>query len=245
MKPGTRARFGEPPFTLIAEVLSQHTFGRRTVRLRGRTAATSTRRSTRSGTCRFRPTSSDPTSPAIASAIRPSTRVHAARWPRRRPACTYRRAILEALASRGVDRADLTLHVGYGTFKPIRTETWRSTRSIPRRSTISREAADRSRAREAGRRRVVAVGTTTTRTLEDRGCGARWPRRRVGGRVGALHLPRLPVPGRGRAADQLPPAAVLAPGPGVRLRGTRARARRLPGRGRRRLSVLQLRRRDA
>ena len=33
MKPGTHARFGEPPFTLIAEVLSQHTFGRRTVRL--------------------------------------------------------------------------------------------------------------------------------------------------------------------------------------------------------------------
>jgi len=74
--------------------------------------------------------------------------------------------VLQALASRGVDRADLTLHVGYGTFKPIRTEQVEEHAIDPEAFEISREAAGKISRAQAERRRVIAVGTTTTRTLE-------------------------------------------------------------------------------
>ena len=74
--------------------------------------------------------------------------------------------ILSALASGGVDRADVTLHVGYGTFKPIRTERVEEHAIDPEAFEIPQEAADRISRAQAERRRVIAVGTTTTRTLE-------------------------------------------------------------------------------
>ena len=71
------------------------------------------------------------------------------------------------LARAGIERATLTLHVGYGTFKPIRTELVEEHVVDPEPYEISAAAADRiNRALDTGRR-VVAVGTTTTRALED------------------------------------------------------------------------------
>ena len=78
-----------------------------------------------SATCRCRRTSSARTATPIASAIRRSTRASAARSRRRRPDCTSRRRLLDALAARGVERAAMTLHVGYGTFQPIRVDDGR------------------------------------------------------------------------------------------------------------------------
>jgi S-adenosylmethionine:tRNA ribosyltransferase-isomerase len=75
-------------------------------------------------------------------------------------------AILDALAARGVERASLTLHVGYGTFQPVRVEYVELHQMESEPYTVSAEAAAAlSRARRDGRR-IVAVGTTTTRTLE-------------------------------------------------------------------------------
>ena len=64
-------------------------------------------------------------------------------------------------------RAAITLHVGYGTFKPIRTDASRSTSSIRSRTRSAEETAAAIAVARADGRRVIAVGTTTTRTLED------------------------------------------------------------------------------
>jgi S-adenosylmethionine:tRNA ribosyltransferase-isomerase len=67
-----------------------------------------------------------------------------------------------------VDFAQLTLHVGYGTFQPIRTETVEEHRMEPEWYEIpAATCAAIAQARAAGRR-VVAVGTTAVRTLESR-----------------------------------------------------------------------------
>ena len=74
--------------------------------------------------------------------------------------------LLERLAARGIERAEVVLHVGPGTFRPVEVEDVRRHRVDPERITIPAETAaavDRAR---AGGRRVVAVGTTTTRALE-------------------------------------------------------------------------------
>jgi S-adenosylmethionine:tRNA ribosyltransferase-isomerase len=74
--------------------------------------------------------------------------------------------LLAALVARGVQRAEVTLHVGYGTFQPVRVEEIEQHRVGPERYEVSEAAAEAiARARDEGRR-VIAVGTTTTRTLE-------------------------------------------------------------------------------
>jgi len=75
-------------------------------------------------------------------------------------------ALLDALAARGVDIARITLHVGYGTFQPVRVERVEDHRLEPERYAISETAATAINAALDAGRRVVAVGTTTTRTLE-------------------------------------------------------------------------------
>src|SRR5207248_2557192 len=74
--------------------------------------------------------------------------------------------LLERIGAAGVEVVEITLHVGYGTFQPVRVERVEAHRIEAERFEIGAEAAatiDRAR-RE--RRRIVAVGTTTTRTLE-------------------------------------------------------------------------------
>jgi S-adenosylmethionine:tRNA ribosyltransferase-isomerase len=75
-------------------------------------------------------------------------------------------ALFEKLASQGIDRALLTLHVGPGTFQPVREQRIEDHRMEGERYVLSRETATRiNRAKQAGHR-VVAVGSTSTRTLE-------------------------------------------------------------------------------
>lgn len=75
-------------------------------------------------------------------------------------------AVLDAIRARGVEVAHVTLHVGLGTFQPVRADHLADIRlheesySLP-----AATAAALQRARAEGRR-IVAVGTTTTRTLE-------------------------------------------------------------------------------
>lgn len=74
--------------------------------------------------------------------------------------------LLQELERRGIERADITLHVGYGTFKPVRTETVEAHIVDPERFTIDARAARALSHAVRDRRRIVAVGTTTVRALE-------------------------------------------------------------------------------
>jgi len=74
--------------------------------------------------------------------------------------------LLAALESRGVKRVTLTLHVGAGTFLPMRTERVADHRMHAERGEISEATADAINAVRAAGGRVVAVGTTTVRLLE-------------------------------------------------------------------------------
>ena len=74
--------------------------------------------------------------------------------------------ILEALAARGIEIARITLHVGLGTFAPLRVETLSEVRLHRERYTLSVPAADAINAAVRKARRIVAVGTTVVRTLE-------------------------------------------------------------------------------
>ena len=76
-------------------------------------------------------------------------------------------ALLDALERRGIERVAITLHVGYGTFKPVRAARIEDHVVDPEPYTIDPAAAERLNAALARGRRIVAVGTTTTRALED------------------------------------------------------------------------------
>lgn len=74
--------------------------------------------------------------------------------------------VIEALRNRGVETCEITLHVGPGTFRPVKTARIEDHAMESERYEISREAADSINRALAEGRRVIAVGTTSTRTLE-------------------------------------------------------------------------------
>jgi S-adenosylmethionine:tRNA ribosyltransferase-isomerase len=74
--------------------------------------------------------------------------------------------LIERCHARGIDLATLTLHVGLDTFQPIRTEDALRHRMHSERYHVPAEAACRIAAARREGRRVVAVGTTSVRTLE-------------------------------------------------------------------------------
>jgi S-adenosylmethionine:tRNA ribosyltransferase-isomerase len=75
-------------------------------------------------------------------------------------------SVNDALRARGVQIASLTLHVGYGTFQPVRTERVEDHRLDAESYEVDAAAAQAVNAALDEGRRVIAVGTTTTRTLE-------------------------------------------------------------------------------
>jgi len=81
--------------------------------------------------------------------------------------------LLAELAQRGVERAEVVLHIGLGTFRPLRPEDLANHRLHAEYFELPESTADavaRTRARGG---RVVAVGTTATRVLETRAAGDR------------------------------------------------------------------------
>ena len=78
----------------------------------------------------------------------------------------FTNTLLDALAALGVDRTELTLHIGYGTFKPIRDQRIEEHVVDPEAFVVPADAAAAlTRALSEGRR-IIAVGTTTARALE-------------------------------------------------------------------------------
>jgi len=78
----------------------------------------------------------------------------------------FTKELIEKLKSRGAEIAAITLHVGYGTFLPVRSSDIRDHRIHSERFFIPESTADIiNHARKEGRR-IIAVGTTCVRTLE-------------------------------------------------------------------------------
>jgi S-adenosylmethionine:tRNA ribosyltransferase-isomerase len=73
---------------------------------------------------------------------------------------------LDALAESGVERVEVTLHVGYGTFKPVKADRIEDHVVDAERFTVSAETAAALTRAKREHRRIIPVGTTTVRTLE-------------------------------------------------------------------------------
>ena len=165
LKPGARAVFGGST-PLHAEILERRFFGRRVVRLRtldgspvegavdaiGHMPLPPYIKRLDSGSDRER--YQTVYAQERGSIAAPTAGLH------------FTPALLTALEARGVQRAEVTLHVGYGTFQPIRVAEVEAHRMESEQFEISEGAAATINAALDRGRRVIAVGTTTTRTLE-------------------------------------------------------------------------------
>jgi S-adenosylmethionine:tRNA ribosyltransferase-isomerase len=167
LKPGTCVRFEGSAGVLMAEVLERHFHGRRTIRLWSESSADVDTLVDALGHV--------PLPPYIKRADTPEDRErYQTVFARARGSVAAPTAglhftgeLLAALDRQGIGRVEVTLHVGYGTFKPVRTERVEDHVVDPEPYEIPPAAADAiGRARDEGRR-VIAVGTTTTRAVED------------------------------------------------------------------------------
>ncbi len=167
LKPGAIVRFEGPAGVLMGEVIERHFHGRRTIRLwaesggdvdglidglghvplppyikRGDTVADRERYQTVFARVR-------------GSVAAPTAGLH------------FTPDLLAGMAGRGVERAEITLHVGYGTFKPVRVTRVEDHVVDPEHYEIPEDTARAIARAKRDARRVIAVGTTTTRALED------------------------------------------------------------------------------
>jgi S-adenosylmethionine:tRNA ribosyltransferase-isomerase len=165
LKPGARVVF-EGSRTLNGEVLERHFFGRRLIRLW-----------TDDGTAvdeAIDAIGHVPLPPYIKRGDRPSDRDrYQTVFAHQRGSVAaptaglhFTSTLLTALSVRGVDVAEITLHVGYGTFQPVRVERVEDHRLEAERYEITEQTASTINHALTDGRRVIAVGTTTTRTLE-------------------------------------------------------------------------------
>ncbi|MEP7148212.1 MAG: tRNA preQ1(34) S-adenosylmethionine ribosyltransferase-isomerase QueA [Acidobacteriota bacterium] len=74
--------------------------------------------------------------------------------------------VLMRITKNGIEIVEITLHVGYGTFEPVRADDLSQHSVLPERYEIGEEAAAVLNSARSEDRRIVAVGTTTTRALE-------------------------------------------------------------------------------
>jgi S-adenosylmethionine:tRNA ribosyltransferase-isomerase len=166
LKPGALVLFERGGTRLNGEVLAAHFFGRRTIRL-----WTDDRSPV---TCAIDRVGHIPLPPYIKRDDRDSDRDrYQTVYARERGSVAaptaglhFTDAVLDALSARGVQRIEITLHVGYGTFKPVRAEQVEDHVVDPETFIVSSDAAAAlTRARRESRR-IIAVGTTTVRALE-------------------------------------------------------------------------------
>jgi S-adenosylmethionine:tRNA ribosyltransferase-isomerase len=173
LQPGSEMIFRGPRHVLHAEVVDRHFHGRRTIRLWSEGGATIEDAIDGIGHMPLPPyikredTSSDRDryqtvyARARGSVAAPTAGLH------------FTPDLFDALAERGVERTAITLHVGYGTFQPVRVDRVEAHTIDPERFSISEAAADSINRAKRDKRRVVAVGTTTTRALEAAGRAGR------------------------------------------------------------------------
>ncbi|HVJ50434.1 tRNA preQ1(34) S-adenosylmethionine ribosyltransferase-isomerase QueA [Desulfitobacterium sp.] len=81
----------------------------------------------------------------------------------------FTRELMDQLRQKGIEIVEILLHVGLGTFRPVKVEKIEEHEMHSEYYRVSKEAAERiNRAKQEGRR-VIAVGTTASRTLESIG----------------------------------------------------------------------------
>jgi S-adenosylmethionine:tRNA ribosyltransferase-isomerase len=166
LPPGERVVFEGPDARLRAEVLERKYYGRRVIRLWAEGEGDVDQAIDALGHVPLPPYIKRPDTPADRD--RYQTIFARARGSVAAPTAGlhFTAALVAALDAAGVERTSITLHVGYGTFKPVRVGTVEEHRVDEERYEIAPAAAGAiNRARAAGRR-IVAVGTTTTRALE-------------------------------------------------------------------------------
>ena len=74
--------------------------------------------------------------------------------------------LLDEIRSKGIDIAEVTLHVGLGTFRPVKEDNILDHKMHSEYFVIPQEAADRINKAKASGHRVICVGTTSCRTIE-------------------------------------------------------------------------------
>jgi S-adenosylmethionine:tRNA ribosyltransferase-isomerase len=210
LRPGGLVRFSGEAGTLMAEVLERRYFGRRRVRLWVEESATGAGVDALVDALGHIPLPPYIKRPdAAADRDRYQTIFATTRGSVAAPTAGlhFTPEMLRALDARGVERAAITLHVGYGTFKPVRAERVEDHVVDPEPYEIGEPAAAAIARARREHRRVIAVGTTTTRALEDaaiRGHGAVQPGSAfatafihpgfdfqvIGGLMTNFHLPR-------------------------------------------------------
>ncbi len=165
LKEGARLEFGDGAHVVHGEVLDRRFHGRRIVRL-WTEASSLTEAIDAIGHVPLPPYIKRPD--VVADRDRYQTVYARARGSIAAPTAGlhFTPDIFSALDACGVERTAITLHVGYGTFQPVRTERVEDHRMEEERYEVSAEAAIAISQALADGRRVVAVGTTTTRTLE-------------------------------------------------------------------------------
>lgn len=78
----------------------------------------------------------------------------------------FSKHLMKRLEIKGVNFAEVTLHVGLGTFNPVEVEDLSKHKMDSEEMTISQEACDVVNAAKANKKRVCAIGTTTMRAME-------------------------------------------------------------------------------
>jgi S-adenosylmethionine:tRNA ribosyltransferase-isomerase len=166
LKPGSRVRFEGPAGVLMGEVLERRFHGRRTIRLWSESSASVDTLIDALGHVPLPPYIKREDTPqdreryqtvyarARGSVAAPTAGLH------------FSDDMVRRMAARGVEQVAITLHVGYGTFKPVRAAHVEDHVVDPEPYEISGAAAAAVNRARAEHRRVIAVGTTTTRALE-------------------------------------------------------------------------------
>ena len=124
--------------------------------------------------------------------------------------------LLERIQAKGVELGFVTLHVGLGTFRPVSVEDIQDHKMHSEHYYMPQATADLINKTKARGGRVIAVGTTSCRTIESvaQREGPLSGERRLDGH---LPLSRLHLPGGGRPHHQFPPAGEHADYAGFRL----------------------------
>ena len=167
LKPGSLVRFDGDAGVLMGEVLERRFQGRRTIRLWSESGASVTELVDAIGHVPLPPyirredTAADGERyQTVYARVRGSVAAPTA-------GLHFTESLLAELAGRGVECVSMTLHVGYGTFKPVKVDRVEDHVVDPEMYAITESAADSIGRARADGRRVIAVGTTTTRALED------------------------------------------------------------------------------
>lgn len=167
LRPGSRVRFESDAGVLMAEVLERQFFGRRRIALWAERGGGVDDLVDAMGHVPLPPYIHRPDT--AADRERYQTVFAARRGSVAAPTAGlhFDQALLGEIDRVGVRRATVTLHVGYGTFKPVRSEHVEDHVVDPEMYDIAAPAAEVINGARESNRRVIAVGTTTTRALED------------------------------------------------------------------------------